>query len=98
MGAPIVFESFRELCDTKIIDLSKCKPGQKLISKHGMILEYVGPIEKGHYYDHYVKYPDKSIGTRTNDGFVYRKNRSQVDHDIVEIVPFNKDSENDKII
>ncbi len=74
--------------DMNVIDLNNCKPGQKLKSKHGMILTYVGPTEKGNYYDHYVQYPNGSRGTRCNDGFVYRNPGSRLpeDHDIVEIL------------
>lgn len=82
-----------------MIDLSKCKKGDVLISSHGHILEYVGPTPiKGYkYLDHVVRYvtddkgrpytPD-NFGTRTNDGFVFAKNRKpETDHDIVKIIP-----------
>ena len=71
------------------IDLRNCKPGQPLRSKHGMILTYVKPLDKGDYYDHEVKYPDGSRGTRIHDGHVYRNpdKRLPEDHDIVEILP-----------
>lgn len=74
-----------------MVDLRNCKKGDKLLSKHGIILEYVGPLPEGHYYDHEVKYPDDStfkgsMGTRTHDGHVFRKNRQPEDHDIVEIL------------
>ena len=81
------------------IDLRTCKPGDKLKSKHGLILTYVRPTtpEDGSraYYDHIVKYPDqppfgpKSEGTRTHDGFTFRNpaSRLESDHDIVEIIP-----------
>jgi len=36
--------------------------------------------------DHEVKYPNGSHGTRTHDGFVYRTNRLETDHDIVKII------------
>lgn len=88
-----------------MIDLSKCKKGDVLICKHGVIKEYVRPITEEdnsfmRYYDHIVKclyipydekfnkydrfYPVK--GTICNDGFVYRKNRSKADFDVIKVV------------
>lgn len=77
------------------IDLRTCKPGDKLRSKHGLILTYVGPNPYGtaDVYPHHVKYPydktygSESYGTRTDDGFVMRTNRLDSDHDIVEVIP-----------
>jgi hypothetical protein len=73
------------------VNLNDCKPGDKLLTKHGMVLEYVGALPEDHYYDHEVKYPNispyfGSKGSRTNDGFVMRKNRIDTDQDIVEIL------------
>lgn len=80
------------------IDLSKCKQGDILISSQGATLEYVAPTPWKYYtyLDHVVKYvKDKdgnpmgkdNYGTRTNDGFVYAKNRiAETDHDIVKII------------
>lgn len=70
------------------VDLRECKAGDKLISSHGMTLTYVRPLPMDNFYDHEVRYPDGSVGTRTNDGHVFRKNRiPETDHDIVEIIP-----------
>lgn len=73
------------------IDLSTCKEGNILISKHGKRLKYVRPLNPElDYYDHEVSYEDKNLGngTRTNDGFVLRneKSRLESDEDIVEII------------
>jgi hypothetical protein len=68
------------------IDLRECVRGQKLLSKHGMILTYVGPLAETDYYDHEVRYPDGARGTRTHDGLTYRFSRLETDHDIVEIL------------
>ena len=80
------------------IDLSKCNPGDILISSLGDKLEYVAPTPWNHltYLDHVVRYvEDKNgkpyrneiYGTRTNDGFVYANNRNpEWDHDIVKII------------
>lgn len=78
------------------VDLSGCKPGDILISVHGGILEYVGPLPEEHHYDHEVNYlytpkdgvySGKPKGTRCNDGYTYRKNRMETDHDIIAIIP-----------
>lgn len=68
------------------VDLSTCKPGDKLLSKHGIILTYVGPTPEGHYYDHEVTYPCGSRGTRMNDGRVFKNRSLPEDHDIVKIL------------
>ena len=70
------------------VDLNTCKKGDILISKHGKRLTYVKKLPEGSYFDHEVSYNDKGLGngTRTNDGFVYRKSRLESDHDIVEII------------
>lgn len=67
------------------VDLSKCSEGDILISKHGLELTYLRPEQKGSYYDHRVRYEDGSEGTRTNDGYVFKRNRLPGDHDIVEV-------------
>ena len=69
-----------------MVDLRECKKGDKLVSKHGMILTYIGPLPESNYMDHEVKYPNGSFGSRTNDGFTFRKDRRDTDHDIVEII------------
>lgn len=75
------------------IDLRTCVHGQKLRSSHGWILTYEGPLEPGNYYDHKVRYPDGTYGTRIHDGHVYRKPEKRLpeDHDIVEILPIDSD-------
>jgi hypothetical protein len=74
-----------------MVDLRTCKPGDKLRSCHGMILEYVGlvPYSNGKY-PHCVKYPDGTRGTLTNNGQVFKTARLPEDHDIVEIIPNSK--------
>ena len=78
----------------EIIDLNTCEEGDILICSTGAKLEYVRKTEPGDYYDHLVKYielpdgtrPRNSFGTRTNDGFVFRKNRRPgEDNDIIAI-------------
>ena len=79
------------------IDLRKCKKGDLLKSSQGAILKYISPTpyKQYKYLDHVVQYiKDKdgksfgkdNYGTRTNDGYVFAKNRKpETDHDIVEI-------------
>lgn len=80
-----------------MVDLNKCKPGDKLLSKHGIILTYVEKLPNRSYYEHKVKYPDGSFGTRMNNGYVYRNplRRQAADHDIIKILPEDYDSPKD---
>ena len=70
------------------VDLRTCKKGDILISKFGVKLRYLKPTEEGSYYDHEVEYLQKGLGngTRTHEGYVFRKNRRSDDEDIVEII------------
>jgi hypothetical protein len=74
------------------IDLRTCEEGDILITRFGRKLRYLKPTEKGHYYDHEVEYLDEGLGngTRTHEGWVFRKNRRSDDEDIVEIIKINK--------
>lgn len=77
------------------IDLSTCKFGQKLKTKQGKIVFY-GGLNDGPFvnrYPHLIFYQNGSRGSRTNDGFVYAKNRLPEDADIVEILPFEEKKE-----
>lgn len=81
-----------------MIDLRTCKPGDKLLTSQGSILEYISPTPWKHYtyLDHVVKYikdkdgldfNEENYGTRTHDGFVFAHNRRpETDHDIIEIL------------
>ena len=71
------------------IDLRTCEKGDILISSLGGKLRYIGPMEESDYMDHEVEYLDPLLGngTRTHEGFVFRKNRiPETDHDIVKII------------
>ena len=70
------------------VDLRTCKPGDKLLTKHGTILFYVGPLPKNNYYDHQIRYSNGGGGTRIHDGHVFRNasKRLESDEDIVEIL------------
>lgn len=70
------------------IDLRTCNAGDILISKHGTRLTYIKSLPDDDYMDHEVAYDDPRLGngSRTHDGFVYRKVRLESDEDIVEII------------
>ena len=72
------------------IDLSKCVAGQRLISTHGEIMTYVSSLGVEYGYEHRIMYSNGSLGTRTNDGFVYKKNRLPGDHDVAKILPMRE--------
>lgn len=65
-----------------MFNMNQCKPGDKLISVHGMMLVYVGRIGSSEY-PHKVMYPDGSFGTRNDEGYVYNTDRLPEDHDII---------------
>jgi hypothetical protein len=68
-------------------DMNRCKKGDKLVSVHGTILEYVGKTGPREY-PHRVKYPDnQGEGTRADDGHVFRFNRLPEDEDIAGFAP-----------
>jgi hypothetical protein len=90
-----------------MIDLRECSRGDLLISRHGAILVYMGPTKPNDYMDHTVEYihipygarlqpQTMGSGTRTHDGYVFKKNRLEEDHDVVKIV--KKDTEEHKEI
>ena len=71
-----------------MIDLRTAQPGDKLISRHGMVLTYRRRLDSLDFYGHQVVYPNGSFGSRVDDGHVYKNpsRRLPEDHDIVEIV------------
>lgn len=71
-----------------MVDLNTCKPGDKLKTKHGTILTYVKKLPEYDYYDHVIRYPNGALGTRINEGFVYKNpnKRLEIDEDIIEIL------------
>lgn len=71
-----------------MVDLSKCNKGDRLLSRHGMVLIYIEPFPENNYYDHRVQYPDGGFGTRMNDGYTFKNpgSRMSIDHDIVEVL------------
>ena len=75
--------------NTKSIDLRKCRPGDKLLSKKGNVVTYLGNDSGNFLWPHRIQYIDGGIGTRTNDGFVFSANRWPEDDDIVKILSPN---------
>jgi hypothetical protein len=72
-------------------DMNQCKPGDKLISTHGVILTYVEKKEEPDF-PHIVRYPEGeefkgSLGSRTEEGYVFDKRRLPEDHDIIGFAP-----------
>lgn len=70
------------------VDLRQCKPGDKLLTQHGTILEYVGPNKKyfREEYPHSVRYPDGATGSRTDNGVAWIIDDGLSEYDIVEIL------------
>lgn len=68
-----------------IVDLSKAKKGDKLISCHGDIFTFEGKDDRFEPFPYEVSYPNGAGGSRTIDGFVFRHKRLASDHDIVFI-------------
>jgi len=69
-----------------MIDLRTCNPGDVLLTKHGTRLTYIGPLSTQCFYEHEVRFPNGSIGTRIHDGHVFRNKQLPGDEDIVEIL------------
>jgi len=70
------------------VDLRICEKGDILITVHGLMLKYVGPLPEENYFDHEVEYPEENVGygTRTHEGYVFRKKRLPEDQDIAKII------------
>ena len=74
-----------------MIDLRTCKPGDKLLTKHGSVLTYVcydsdNPNVKD--WPHIIRYPNGARGTRTHEGFCFKNidKRLPSDEDVIEIL------------
>jgi len=67
-----------------MVDLRNCRKGDKLLTKQGKIVTYVGPYHEP--YPHQIEYEGGGFGTRTDDGHVYKYNRLPSDEDIVKIL------------
>jgi hypothetical protein len=79
-------------------DMNQCKPGDLLESTLGAKLKYIGK-EGTEDFPHDVKYlwapdekfADNSMGTRTDEGWVYANKPLPTDHDIKGFWNFCKD-------
>ena len=60
------------------MDLRTCEPGDLLVSRHGEYLTYVEPLSDDNYMDHRVMYSNGAYGSRTHDGYVYRKKKRRI--------------------
>ena len=69
------------------VDLRQCKPGDKLLTKNGTIIEYVVRLQYGNpSYPHLLQYQCGTYGKRTDDGKVFASSESVAEGDIVEIL------------
>lgn len=97
-GDNTLIASDKSVEENSMVDLSKCKKGDILISTHGAKLEYISPTPWRNYtyLDHVVRYIEdangisfglENYGTRTNDGFTFAENRNpEIDHDIAGVI------------
>jgi hypothetical protein len=74
------------------VDLRKCDPGDILITRSGKTVTYIGPLPEDDYMDHEIRYGNGSYGSRTHDGYVYRKKRLDTDEDIIAILEGDRDN------
>lgn len=73
-----------------IFDMNQCKRGDKLVSVHGEVLEYVGIDNERHPYRHEIKYQNGSGGSRTDNGWVFLNSPLEGDHDVKGFLDMGK--------
>jgi hypothetical protein len=81
------FDILEEVVAT--VDLNKCKGGERLVSRHGWVLTYIGKRPNSicaDVYPHTVLYPNGQEGSRCDDGYVFKSKRLIDDIDIVEVL------------
>ena len=67
-----------------MFDMNQCKSGDKIVSQHGLVLEYIGIDEDKAPYRHVVRYPDnRGDGSRLDNGMVFMNKPLPTDHNIV---------------
>jgi len=71
------------------IDLRQAKPGDKLVTKNGNTMLYIGYNPEARY-PHTVMYANNASGSRIDDGRLFYNSHFDEDEDIVEIVPFTR--------
>ena len=63
-----------------MVDLKKCKKGDKLLTKQGDILTYDNYVEND-FYPHKIIYPNGSYGSRIDSGHVMKNSEKRLDTD-----------------
>lgn len=73
------------------IDLTKCRRGDKLVTRLWNIVTYESANSGNPKWPHEIRYEDGSYGTRTDNGYVFSNpaKRLPSDDDIIAIVPRN---------
>ena len=83
----LVLESWADyLAKRPRVDLRKCKPGQRLLTKNGLVVKYVNCIKDFHF-PHQIEYENGGVGSRTDEGWVLRNAPLPSDEDIIYIFP-----------
>lgn len=80
-----ILDKMEKFGEIPVVDLRNCKPGDKLLTKHGIILTYVG-TNTDPLYPHEVEYPTGGHGSRTDDGFAFRNSRHSADQDVIKVL------------
>lgn len=69
------------------VDMNSCVPGQKLVTRLGNIVTYCKKFKNPYsYYPHKIEYKNGSIGSRTDEGWVFINMVRPTDEDIVYIL------------
>lgn len=71
--------------ENQTVDMSTCKPHDRLLTKHGKIVTYVEKME-GYPYPHSVVFSDGGCGNRCDNGKVFAHKSLPEDEDIVLIL------------
>ena len=86
MNESMVLENWKTyLANRPKVDLTKCTPNQRLLTKNGKIVTYIGPSGIPSF-PHNIQFDDYSRGTRTNEGWVFEKRPLPMDDDIIYIM------------
>lgn len=56
---------------SKTFNMSQCNPGDILLTRDGTLVNYVGLRSEYKNTPHIIKYPNETLGTRTNEGCVF---------------------------
>lgn len=72
--------------ESMVVDLSKCKEGDTLITCTGRELKFLRAAKDVEYLDYIIRYPENGVGSRTIDGYTFAHNRMKTDENIVKII------------